>query len=89
MPIYGKNLKKSSLEPKRPMTLNVDMHHWVRKYYLVCSNDDPGLILTYFRARSNLVPYAFIWEKGKTLDFSDTIVVCDIKVSRCSQLTST
>ena len=30
-----------------------------------CSNDDPGLISTYFTARSNLVPYAFVWEKGK------------------------
>ena len=26
-------------------------------------NDDPRLTLTYFTARSNLVPYAFIWGK--------------------------
>ena len=32
---------------------------------IVCSNDDPRLTLTYFTARSNLVPYAFIW--GKTV----------------------
>ena len=38
-----------------------------------------------FSARSNLVPYVFIWEKVKTMDFSETIVVCDIKVGRCSQ----
>ena len=37
-------------------------------------NDDPGLTLTYFTARSNLVPYAFVWEKGKTMDFLETIV---------------
>ena len=37
-------------------------------------------------ARSNLVPYAFVWEKVKTMDFSETIVVYDIKVGRCSQL---
>ena len=49
----------------------------------VCSNG-PGLTLTYFTARSNLVPYAFVWEKGKTIDFSETIVVYDIKVGRCS-----
>ena len=49
-------------------------------------NDDPGLTLTYFVARSNLVPYAFVWEKCKTMDFSETIVVYDIKVGRCSQL---
>ena len=46
----------------------------------VCSNDDPGLTLTYFTTRSNLVPYAFVWEIVKTMGFSETIVVCDIKV---------
>ena len=25
-------------------------------------------------------------EKGKTMDFSETIVVCDIKINRCRQL---
>ena len=43
----------------------------------ICSNDVPGLTVTYFTARSNLVPYAFVWEKGKTMDFSETIVVYD------------
>ena len=57
MPIYGKNLKKSSsLEPK-------DWWPWklvcIIGYIQVCSNDDPGLTLTYFTARSNLVPYVF------------------------------
>ena len=33
-----------------------------------------------------MVPYAFVWEKGKTMDFSETIVVYDAKVDRCSQL---
>ena len=37
-------------------------------------------------AWSNLVPYAFVWEKVKTMNFSETIVVYDIKVGRCSQL---
>ena len=44
------------------------------EYYQVCSNDDPGLTLTYCTGRSNLVPYAFLWEKGKTMDFSETTV---------------
>ena len=30
--------------------------------------------------------YAFAWEKVKTMDFSETIVVFDIKVGRYSQL---
>ena len=34
----------------------------------------------------NFVPYAFVWEEGKMMDFSETIVVDDIKVGRCSQL---
>ena len=57
------------------------MQHQVLEYYQICSNDDPGLTLTYFTTRSNLVPYAFVWEKGKTMDFSETIVVYDLKLT--------
>ena len=66
------------------MTLKLGMQHWVLEYYQVCSNDDPGLTLTYFTARSNLVLYAFVWEKGKTMDISETNEVYDVKVGRCS-----
>ena len=62
------------------------MQHWVLEYYQVDSNDDTGLTLTCFMEKSNLVPYAFVWEKGKTMDFSETIVFHDIKVGRFSQL---
>ena len=87
MPIYGKNLEKSSsLEPKMPMTLKVGMQHWVLGYHQIYSNDAPGLTLIYYTARSNLVPYAFVWKKVKTMDFSETIVVFAIEVGRCSQL---
>ena len=64
--------------------LNLGMQHLVLEYYQVCSNDNPGLTLTCFTTRSNLVPYTFVWEKGKTMDFSETIVVNVIKVDRCS-----
>ena len=50
------------------------------------SNDDPGVTLTYFTARSNLVTYAFRKEKVKTVDFSETIPACDLKVGRSRQL---
>ena len=81
MPIYNKNIKQSfSPEPKRPMTLTLSMQHRVLEYYQIYSNDDPRLTLTYFTARSNLVPYAFVWEKGKTMDFSETIVVYVLKL---------
>ena len=47
------------------MALKLGMQHRVLVYYQVYSNNDPRLTLTYFIARSNLVPYAFVWEKGK------------------------
>ena len=73
MPIYGKNLKRSFFSgTKRPMTLKLGMQHQV-------------LDLDLFYGRSNSVPYAFVWKKGKTMDFSETIQVYDIKVGRCSQ----
>ena len=67
MPICGKNLKKkiSFSRTKRSMTLKLHMQHRMHEYYQVCSNDDPGLALTYFKSRSNLVPFAFAWEKVK------------------------
>ena len=68
------------------MNFKLRMQHRVLEDYQLCSNNAPGLTLTYFMARSNLVQYTFIWEKVKTMDFSEIIVVYDIKVGRCSQL---
>ena len=61
------------------MTLKLGIQHRVLEYYKICSNDDSGLTLTYFTTRSNSVPYAFVWEKGKTMYFSEPIVVYDLK----------
>ena len=61
IPIYGKNLKKSFSGTERLLTLKVGMQHWALEYFQICSNDDPGLTLTYFTARSNLVPYTSIY----------------------------
>ena len=63
------------------MILKLGLQHQVLEYYQICSNDDPALTLNYFKARSNLVPYAFVLEKGKTIDFSETIVVYDLKLA--------
>ena len=82
MPIYSKNLKKIFFSrTKRPMTLKLGLQHRVLEYYQVNSNNDTVLNLTYFTARSNLVPYVFVWKKGKTMDFSETIVVYDLKLA--------
>ena len=67
------------------MTLKLDLQHQVLKYYQIYSSDDPGLTLTYFTARSDLVPYAFVWGKGKTIDFSETIVIYDSKLATDDQ----
>ena len=81
-----KTFKMVFSRTKRPMTLKLGMQHRLLEYHQVYSNDDPGLTLTYFMARYHLVPYAFVWEKGKTIEFSKTIVVCNIKAGRCSKL---
>ena len=80
-PYMGKTFKIFFSRTKRQMTLKRGMQHWVLEYYQVCSNDDPGLTLTYFTARSNWVPYTLVWEKGKTKDFSEIIVICDLKLA--------
>ena len=86
MPIYGKIPSKSSSKPagRFPQNLVCSIRDSSPSYF--CSNDDPGVTLTYFTARSNLVTYAFLWEKVKTVDFSETIAASDLKVGRCRQL---
>ena len=46
----------------------------------VCINDDPGVTLTYFTARSNFVNLALLEEKVKKVDFSEIIAACDFKL---------
>ena len=38
------------------------------QYHQFGSNDAQGVTLAYFTTRSNLVPYAFVQEKMKTMD---------------------
>ena len=44
-------------------------------------NYDPGLTLTYFTPRSNLVTQAFVWEKAKIIYFIETIAALGLKVA--------
>ena len=80
MSTYGKNMKhSSSLEPKS---------RWPWKLHAASSAQVQMITLGW--------PWPILWqgqiwspvllEKVKTMDFSETIVVCDIKVSICSQL---
>ena len=67
------------------MILKLGMYHWGLKLNKVYINDDAGLTLTYFTARSNMVLYIVEWEKGKTMDFSETIVVYNLKLATDDQ----
>ena len=79
-PYKVKILKKSCpSEPKDRWPWN--LQHRVLMYYQIYPNDDSGFTLTYFTARSDLVPCAFVWEKCKTMDFSETIVGYDLKLA--------
>ena len=63
------------------MILKLGMLHCLCKYYQGCSNFDPGLTLTYFTSRSNLVTKAFVWEKVKIIYFLETIAALGLKVA--------
>ena len=55
MPIYGKNPSKIFFSRTgRPISTKRGMKHWGLLPIIVCINDDPGVTLTYFTARSNL-----------------------------------
>ena len=63
------------------MSLKLGMQHRVLKYYQACSNDAPGLtVLWQGQILSLMLLYG---EKGKTMHFSETIVVYDVSVGRC------
>ena len=59
MPIYGKNLKNLLLQNQKSYDLET-WHIASGTQALVYINGDPGLTLTYFTARSNLVTWAFL-----------------------------
>ena len=81
MPIYGKNLKNLLHRNQKAGDLETWYAASGAPVLPSCSNDDHGWTSTYFTARSNLVPYAFVWGKGKTMDFSETIVVHYLKLA--------
>ena len=86
-PIYGKNPSKIFFSGTgRQISTKFGMKHRGLQPIIVCSNDDPRVTLTYLMARSNLVILAFLWEKVKTVDFSETIAASELKVSRSSHL---
>ena len=54
MPIYGKNPSKIFFSgTRRPISTKLCMYLPGLQPVIVCSNDDPGVTLIYFKARSN------------------------------------
>ena len=75
MPIYGKNLRKIFFSrTHRPMILKLGMQHRGIKLYKVYINDDPGLTLTYFTARSNWLVMCL---NGKTVKSHSMVKTCN------------
>ena len=68
--------KKTFSEPLDRIPQNLVCSKLGFQPIIVGPNYDPGLVLTYFTAWSNLM----------TLAFSKTIAACDLKVGRCRQL---
>ena len=65
MPIYGKNLQNQKADYLETWYAASGIRVLPSLFKL-----RQWLTLTYFTLRSNLVPHAFVWGKGKTIDFS-------------------
>ena len=77
-PIYGKNPSKIFFSGTiEPISMKLSMWHWELLPIIVCSNDDPGVTLTYFTASSILATEVFLWVKVKTVD----VLAYDLKVA--------
>ena len=73
-------------EPVGRFRRKFGMKHQRLKLIIFCSNDSPGLILTYFTARSNFATWAFIWENVTVVDSLKIIESCDRELGLYSKL---
>ena len=74
MPIYGKiTLNIFSPGTSGPISTKLGMKHRRLGPIIFCSNDKPGLPLTYFTTRSNFATYAFTWENVTMTDSLEII----------------
>ena len=68
-----------------PISVKFSTLHQGFQFIIVCSNDEPGLTLTYFMAMSNLVIKAFISYASENSGFFRnycSLLACDLKVVR-------
>ena len=61
------------------------MKHQRPKPYIIYANYDPGLTLTYFKARSNFATKAYIWENVTMMDSLEIIASCDLEFGQNSK----
>ena len=66
--------------------MQLGMKHKRLKPIIRCSNDNPGLILTYLMARSNSATEAFIWENVTMMDSLKIIASFDVEFGLYSKL---
>ena len=57
---------------------------YLETWYAVSANDDTGITLTYFMARSYLFSYAFVWDKKIEIIFLSIITKLVDAVSQMS-----
>ena len=92
LPIYEKKKEKQNKKKKtfKNLLWNQKANDLVTLYAALGTRVLPSMFKWYpwvdLDLKSDLVPYAFVWEKVETINFSGTIVVYDIKIGRWSQL---
>ena len=79
--IYGKNTSKIFFPGTTGLILmKLCVKHQRSKPFILCSNYDPGMTLTYFMARSNFATLVFIWKNVTMMDSLDFIASCALKL---------
>ena len=68
--------------------MKIGMYHKGLTPTVICSNDDPGLAVTYFMAslECQILYFRRFYWKVETADFfRNYFIACDLKVGRCGQ----
>ena len=87
MPIYGRNTLKIFFPGTTgPILMKLCMKHQRPKLFIIYTNFDPGLTLTYFTARSNFATWALSWENVTMMDSLEIFASCDLEFGLYSKL---
>ena len=79
-PIYGMNTYKIFFQgTSGQISTKLGLKHQRLELIMSCLNNNPGLILTYFTARSNFATSTFIWENVTMIDSLEIFASCDLE----------